>query len=168
MQGHEQALADEEAQLFHVVGGPDHQLAGAVFVVVAEAEALDFAEEVLTQLEGDVFGEDLREVGVGEGEEAAGDGEEDNGRCHPQQRGQGVVQLQAHPGQVQPELARQGLLHRRGQIEDRFVGAVADDGVYDVLHQLGHGQLGGGGDEEGDNGRYRQFWIRLQIACGPA
>ena len=51
LRGHQQALADEHAHLFDVVGGADHQLAGLVAVVVAERQALDLGVQLVAQVE---------------------------------------------------------------------------------------------------------------------
>ena len=71
--GHEQTLGDELADLFHIVRGPHHQLAGALPVVVRKAEAADLGEQFVAEVIGGVLTVLLGHVGLEEGEDAAAD-----------------------------------------------------------------------------------------------
>src|SRR5439155_27018447 len=55
LQRQHQALPDEQADFFDVVGRTDHQLAGLIAVMVAERQALDLGEKFVAKVEGDVL-----------------------------------------------------------------------------------------------------------------
>ena len=46
------SLADEQADLLHIIGGADHQLAGLVLVVIREGQVLDLGVQVVAQVVG--------------------------------------------------------------------------------------------------------------------
>ena len=69
----QQALAQEQADFFHIVGGADHQLTGLVLVVIRERQALDLGIQIVAQVIGHGLRIPLRPVGLQEGEHAVHD-----------------------------------------------------------------------------------------------
>ena len=131
--------------------------------MIAEAEALDFGEEVVAELKGDVLGKHLRHVHLREGEGATSDGEEDDDQPGHHKRAGRILQVESQVGQVQPQSLGGHRLQLFGQVEYRLTGGVGDDRVDDPLDQLGHRELGAGGDQQREDGDERNPRIAKDV-----
>src|SRR5690606_11735808 len=76
-----QPLRNEQTNLFHVVGGADHQLSGLVLVVVAEREPLNLGENLVAEVEGDTLRSLFCHVRLHEREQRTSDGKNDDEEC---------------------------------------------------------------------------------------
>ena len=137
----QQALADEEAHLLHIVGGADHQLPGAVAVVVAEGEPLNLGKEIVAEVEGDALPRLFRHVRLGEGKEAAHHRQHQDQRNRPVERSQRVGQDAVELFHGHAGLTDDRALHLRRLRGELLRHHAACHRVEDVLHQLRHEQL---------------------------
>jgi hypothetical protein len=166
----QKALADEQAHLFHVVGGANHQLAGLVAVMIGKGELGDLGVQVIAHIEGNPLRVALGPVGLQEGEDPAhrSKGHDRDASGDQDLLSAGVELLQFLRGVAQLlEQHRQELWRHRAQVGHHVLGDhTAGDGVDDAPQQLGHRQLRQHRNDQKDVRQQRFGAIARQIPNG--
>jgi len=168
LDGEQHALADKHAELFDIVGGADHQLAGTIAVMVAEREALDLFEQLVAKIEGQVLTYLLGQEGLCEGEKPARQGKDnDEDHCPVD----GPLGTDSTFGQLvdgERQLLNRGGAFRIGQGKDLPGEHAVGYGVKHVLHQLGNDKLCPDADKQGGIGQRCDDLVATQIVHGAA
>ena len=168
MQREHQALADEQADFFDVVGRTDHQLAGLIAVVVAERQALDLGEQFVAEVEGDVLRDALGVKRLTKRKQRP-QGCEAKHRDHGRhQRRRGIALIGAQLVERRAEALGGCRLDLRRQAQNLLGREGLHDGVDDALDQLRHHQLRERGDEQRTIGQQRHARIASDVADGAA